>query len=121
LKKIINLVKINTEKVIAIEFDNIKIESIKLDGIQSSWQKATDISQLLLEKSDDEILSLEINDRYHPNQKTVQQALESKIKKKNSKYLDLLKKQHNVELSCMFIVLRIGLYRLISRKIYADK
>ncbi|CAB4423906.1 unnamed protein product [Rhizophagus irregularis] len=94
-EKIINLVKINTEKVIAIEFDNIKIESIKLDGIQSSWQKATDISQLLLEKSDDEILSLEINDRYYPNQKTVQQALELKIKKKSSKYLDLLKKQHN--------------------------
>ncbi|PKY38773.1 hypothetical protein RhiirA4_451830 [Rhizophagus irregularis] len=59
-EKIINLVKINTEKVIAIEFDNIKIESIKLDGIQSSWQKATDISQLLLEKSDDEILIVNI-------------------------------------------------------------
>ncbi|CAG8719358.1 9672_t:CDS:1, partial [Rhizophagus irregularis] len=68
-EKVINLVKINTKKVIAIEFDNIKIESVKLDGIQSSWQKVTDISQLLLEKSDNEILSFEINDRYYPNQK----------------------------------------------------
>ncbi|PKB97245.1 hypothetical protein RhiirA5_433481 [Rhizophagus irregularis] len=68
-EKVINLVKINTKKVIAIEFDNIKIESVKLDGIQSSWQKVTDISQLLLKKSDNEILSFEINDRYYPNQK----------------------------------------------------
>ncbi|RGB24870.1 hypothetical protein C1646_772519 [Rhizophagus diaphanus] len=70
-EKVINLVKINTGKVIAIEFDNIKIENVKLDGIQSNRQKATDLSQLLLEKSEDEILSLEISNRYQPNQKTV--------------------------------------------------
>ncbi|GBC09089.1 hypothetical protein RclHR1_00860027 [Rhizophagus clarus] len=103
--------------MIVIEFDNIKIENIKLDGIQNSWQKAIEVSQLLLKKSDDEILNLKIYDRYRPNQKTVYEALESKIKMK-SKYLNSLKKQHDTKLSCMFIVLRVGLYHLISRKVY---
>jgi hypothetical protein len=71
----------------------------------------------LLEKSENEILSLEISDRYRKNQKTVRKALEWKIKKKSNEYLDSSKK-HDAELSCMFIVLRVGLYRLISRRVY---
>ncbi|CAB4416494.1 unnamed protein product [Rhizophagus irregularis] len=116
--KAIDLVKTSTGKMIAIEFDNIKMENVKLDGARDSWQEATEVSRSLLEKSEDEILSLEIRDRYRPNQKTVREALESKIKKKNDEYLDPLKKQHDAELSCMFIVLRVGLHRLISRRVY---
>ncbi|CAI2182790.1 15393_t:CDS:2 [Funneliformis geosporum] len=116
--KAIDLVKTSTGKMIAIEFDNIKMENVKLDGARGSWQKATEVSRSLLEKSEDEILSLEIKDIYRPNQKTVREALESKIKNKSNEYLDSLKKQHNVELSCMFIVLRVGLHRLISRRVY---
>ncbi|RGB32550.1 hypothetical protein C1646_670048 [Rhizophagus diaphanus] len=119
--KAIDLVKISTKKMIVIEFDDIKIENIKLNGAQGSWQVATYISQLLLEKSVDKILNLEINDKYWPNQKTVCEVLEWKIKKKSKKYLDILKKRHDVELSCMFIILRVGLYRLISKKIYCNK
>ncbi|CAG8532691.1 2481_t:CDS:2, partial [Funneliformis caledonium] len=97
--KAIDLVKSSTGKMIAIEFDNIKMENVKLDGTRGSWQEATDISRSLLEKSEDEILSLEIGDKYRPNQKTVREALESKIKKKSNEYLDPLKNQHDVELS----------------------
>jgi hypothetical protein len=49
--------------------------------------------------------------------KIVLEALEWKIKKKNNEFLDLLKK-HDAKLGCMFIVLRVGLHRLISRKVY---
>ncbi|CAG8643728.1 11586_t:CDS:1 [Paraglomus brasilianum] len=116
--KAIDLVKTSTRKMMAIEFDNIKMENVKLNGAQGSWQEATDVSRSLLEKSEDEILSLKISDRYRPNQKTVHEALESKIKKKSNEYLDLLKRQHDAELSCLFIVLRVGLHRLISRRVY---
>jgi len=116
-RKAIDLVKTSTGKMIAIEFDNIKMENVKLDGARGSWQEATEVSRSLLEKSDDEILSFEISDQYRRDQKTVRDALEFKIKTK-SKYLDPLKKQHDAELSCMFIVLRVGLHRLISRKVY---
>ncbi|CAB4409428.1 unnamed protein product [Rhizophagus irregularis] len=119
--KAIDLVKISANKMIAIEFDNIKMENVILDGAQGSWQEATYVSRSLLEKSDDEILNLEINDKYRPDQKTVREALEWKIKKKSEEYLDPLKKRHDAELSCMFIVLRVGLHRLISRKVYSDK
>jgi hypothetical protein len=65
--KAIDLVKTSTGKMIAIEFDKIEMENVKLDGTRGSWQEATDVSRPLLEKSEDEILSLEINDRYRPN------------------------------------------------------
>ncbi|CAB4438676.1 unnamed protein product [Rhizophagus irregularis] len=119
--KAIDLVKTSTGKMIAIEFDNIKMENIILDGAQGSWQEATAVSRSLLEKSEDEILNLEISDRYRSKQKTVQQALEFKIEKKKSEYLESLKTQHDAKLSCMFVVLRVGLHRLISRRIYTDE
>ena len=99
--------------MIAIEFDNIKMENVKLDGAQGSWQEATDFSRSLLEKSENEILSLEISD---PDRKTVREALEWKIENKSKYNLDSLKKQHDAESNCTFIVLGVGLHRLISRK-----
>jgi hypothetical protein len=116
--KAIDLVKTSTGKIIAFEFDNIKVKNVKLDGVRDEWQEATDISQSLLRKSEDEILNLEISDKYQKNQRTVCEVLERKIKKKSNEYLDALKKEHDAELSCIFIVLRVGLHRLISRKIY---
>jgi hypothetical protein len=93
-------VKTSTGKMIAIEFDNIKMQNVKLDGVKfdkdQDWQEATEVSRSLLEKSEDEILSLEISDRYRLNQKTVLEALESKIKTK-SKYLYPLKKTTRCE------------------------
>jgi hypothetical protein len=89
--KAIDLVKTSTGKMIEIEFDNIKMENVKLDGARGSWQEATKVSRSLLEKSEDEILSLEIKDIYQPDQKTVREVLESKIKNKSNKYIDLLK------------------------------
>ncbi|CAG8706843.1 254_t:CDS:2, partial [Cetraspora pellucida] len=62
--KTINLVKISTEKRIAIEFDNIKMECIKFDRIRDSWQEATRSSLSLMKKSENEILNLKINDLY---------------------------------------------------------
>jgi hypothetical protein len=53
--KAIDLVKTSTGKMIATEFDNIKMENVKLDGARGSWQEATDVSRSLLEKSEDEI------------------------------------------------------------------
>jgi hypothetical protein len=103
--------------MIAIEFDNIKMANVNLEGTKDSWQKATEVSRSLLEKSDDEILSLKISDRYRSNQNTVREALESKIKTKRDEYLGPLKNQHDAKLSCMFIVLGVGLHRLISRKV----
>ena len=108
--KAIDLVKTSTGKMITIKFDNIEIENVKLDGARGSWQEATDVSQSLLETSEDEILNLEISDRYRPNQKTVREALEWKIK---NEYFGPLKKHHDAELSCMFIVLRVGSHRRI--------
>ncbi|CAB4380288.1 hypothetical protein GLOIN_2v1566382 [Rhizophagus irregularis DAOM 181602=DAOM 197198] len=96
------------------------MENVKLDGAQGSWQEATDFSRSLLEKSENEILSLEISDRYRKNQKTVRKALEWKIKKKSNEYLDSSKK-HDAELSCMFIVLRVGLHRLIRKTYCVDE
>ena len=95
--------------------------NVKLDGTQGSWQKATDVSRSLLDKSDDEILNLKINDKYRPKQNTVREALESKIKTKSGEYLGPLKNQHDAKLGCMFIVLRVGLHRLISRKVYDSR
>nr|CAG8554567.1 7030_t:CDS:2 [Entrophospora candida] len=60
-------------KGIAIEFDNIKTECIKLNGVHDSWQEATRISRSLMKKPEDEILNLEISDHYRPNQKTVRE------------------------------------------------
>ncbi|CAG8616592.1 7175_t:CDS:2, partial [Diversispora eburnea] len=100
--KAIDLVKTNTGKRIAIEFDNIKMENIKLDGAQDSWQKATQVSLSLLEKSEDEILSLEIiNNKYQSTQKTVEEALEFKIKTKSKEYLEPLKNRQDAELTCV--------------------
>ncbi|CAG8577197.1 7296_t:CDS:2, partial [Racocetra fulgida] len=103
----IDLVKTSTGKRIAIEFDNIKMECIKLDGVRDSWQEATRISLSLMTKLEDEILNLEINDPYRLNQKTIREALEWKIKKKCNEYLEPLKKRYDAELKCMFIVLRV--------------
>ncbi|RHZ44563.1 hypothetical protein Glove_718g2 [Diversispora epigaea] len=49
--KAIDLVKTSTGKRIAIEFDNIKTECIKLKGVHDSWQEATRISLSLMKKS----------------------------------------------------------------------
>ncbi|CAG8456034.1 13533_t:CDS:2, partial [Dentiscutata erythropus] len=56
--KAIDLVKASSGK---IEFNNIRMECIKLGEVQ--------VSLSLVVKSEDEILSLEINDPYQPNQK----------------------------------------------------
>ncbi|CAG8741849.1 2794_t:CDS:2, partial [Racocetra fulgida] len=53
---------------LAIEFDNIRMEYINLNGAQ--------VSRSLMMKLEDEILSLEISDPYRPDQKTVHEALE---------------------------------------------
>lgn len=119
-EKIIDLVKISNGKRIAIDCDNIKMECINLSGVQENMQEATKISLSLLEKSEDEILKLEINDPNQSNLKTVGELLEWKIKKQSKKYLELLKKQDDESLKCYFIVLRVGLHRLISRKVYCD-
>lgn len=119
-EKIIDLVRMSTGKRIAIECDNIKMECIKLNEIQDNTEETTKISSSLLEKSEDEILKLEINDPNQPSLKTVGELLEWKIKKKSKKYLELLEKQEDESLRCFFIVLRIGLHRLISRKVYCD-
>ncbi|KAF0433335.1 DUF1703-domain-containing protein [Gigaspora margarita] len=94
------------------------MECIKLDGVRDSWQEATRNSLSLTTKLEDEILNFQINDLYQPNQKTIREALEWKIKKKCNEYLEPLKKRHDAELKCMFIVLRVGLHRLISRRVY---
>ncbi|CAG8748444.1 15838_t:CDS:2 [Dentiscutata erythropus] len=117
-RKAIDLVKTSTGRRIAIEFDNIKTECVKLNGVTNSWQELTQVSRLLSEKSDEEILSLEISDKYRPKQKTVREVLEHKIKVKKNEYLMPLKERNDAELSCMFIVLRVGLHRLISRRAY---
>ncbi|CAG8537685.1 8277_t:CDS:2, partial [Scutellospora calospora] len=75
--KAIDLVKTSTRGRIAIEFDNIRMECINLNRTQKN-----------------EIVNLEISDPYRPNQKTVHEALEWKVKKKSNKYLEPLKKRH---------------------------
>ncbi|CAG8551534.1 7169_t:CDS:2, partial [Ambispora gerdemannii] len=117
-RKAIDLVKISTRKRIAIEFDNIKMENIKLDKARGSWQEATEVSRSLLEKSEEEILKLKINDPYRRDQKTVEEALKWKIEKKSREYLEPLKNRQDADLKCMFVILRVGLHRLISRKVY---
>ncbi|GBB87473.1 hypothetical protein RclHR1_13960003 [Rhizophagus clarus] len=119
-EKIIDLVKISNGKRIAIECDDIKMECINLGGIQENIHETTKISSLLLKKSEDEILKLEVNDPNQSNLKTIGEILEWKIKKKSKEYLELLKKQEDESLKYLFIVLRVGLHRLISRKVYCD-
>jgi hypothetical protein len=119
-EKIIDLVKISNGKRIAIECDDIKMECINLSGIQENIQETTKISSLLLKKSEDEILKLEVNNPDQSNLKTVGEILEWKIKKQSKEYLELLKKQEDESLKCLFIVLRVGLHRLISKKVYCD-
>ncbi|CAG8551357.1 2153_t:CDS:2 [Diversispora eburnea] len=107
-RKAIDLVKTSTGRRIAIEFDNIKTACIKLGKgkVLESWQELTQVSRLLSEKSDEEILSLEISDKYRPRQKTVREVLEQKINVKKNEYLTPLRDRNDAELSCMFIVLR---------------
>ncbi|GBB92355.1 hypothetical protein RclHR1_00020058 [Rhizophagus clarus] len=119
-EKIIELVKISDGERIAIECDNIKMECINLSEVQENMQETTKISLSLLEKSEDEILKLEINDPKRPNLKTVGEVLEWKIKKQSKEYLELLKKQDDKSVKCLFIVLRVGSHRLISRKVHFD-
>ncbi|CAH1760704.1 8212_t:CDS:2 [Entrophospora sp. SA101] len=90
--KAIDLVKTSTGGRIAIEFNNIRMEYINLNGAQSTWQEATQVSRSLMTKTEDEILSLKISDPFQPNQNSVHQALEWKINKKSYEYLELLKK-----------------------------
>ncbi|RHZ78500.1 hypothetical protein Glove_162g93 [Diversispora epigaea] len=114
--KAIDLVKTSTEKRIAIEFGNIKIREINFNENLINWQRATQVSRSLLEKSEDEILDLEILD-YNRNSSTIREFLENKIKKCND-YLPPLKNRNDAKLKSMFIVLRVGLHRLISRRVY---
>ncbi|CAG8646805.1 2427_t:CDS:2, partial [Diversispora eburnea] len=100
-RKAIDLVKTSTGRRIAIEFDNIKTECVKLNGVTNSWQELTQVSRLLSEKSDEEILSLEISDKYRPKQKTVREVLEHKIKVKKNEYLMPLKERNDAELSSL--------------------
>ncbi|CAG8715357.1 13443_t:CDS:2, partial [Acaulospora colombiana] len=116
--KAIDLVRTSIGKRIAIEFDNIKIENVKLDKTRDNWQEATEVSRSLLEKSEEEILKLKINDPFRKNQKTVEEALEWKIKTKSREYLEPLQNRQDADLKCMFVILRVGLHRLISRKVY---
>ncbi|CAJ0632066.1 4568_t:CDS:2 [Entrophospora sp. SA101] len=81
--KAIDLVKTSTGGRIAIEFNNIRMEYINLNGAQSTWQEATQVSRSLMTKTEDEILSLKISDPFQPNQNSVHQALEWKINKKS--------------------------------------
>ncbi|CAJ0758633.1 2483_t:CDS:2 [Entrophospora sp. SA101] len=74
-KKVQNTKHVSSSgKGIAIEFDNIKTECMKLNGVHDSWQKAIRISRSLMKKPEDEILNLKISDHYRPNQKTVQNS-----------------------------------------------
>ncbi|RHZ51235.1 hypothetical protein Glove_481g111 [Diversispora epigaea] len=121
-KKAIDLIKKGAEGRIAIEFGNIKIGDINFGVNLGDWNKATKVSLSLLEKSEDEILNLETVDfktsnRYNPNLITIRKFLDDKIEKSNV-YLTALKKRNDVKLKSMFIVLRIGLHRLISRRVY---
>ncbi|CAG8692242.1 13027_t:CDS:2 [Acaulospora morrowiae] len=116
--KAIDLVRTGIGKRIAIEFDDIKIENVKLDKARDNWQEATEVSRSLLEKSEEEVLKLKINDPFQKNQKTVEEALEWKIKTKSREYLEPLQNRQDADLKCMFVILRVGLHRLISRKVY---
>ncbi|RIB25281.1 hypothetical protein C2G38_2241501 [Gigaspora rosea] len=117
----IDLVKTtgSTGKRIAIEFDNIQMKKILLDGANGRWQDATKVSRSLLGKSEEEILGLKIDDEHRKGQKTVAEALEYKINTKK-KYLGPLSKRNDADLKSVFIVLRVGLHRLISRRIYCN-
>ncbi|RHZ67761.1 hypothetical protein Glove_299g101 [Diversispora epigaea] len=116
--KAIDLVISYIKKMLIIEFDNIKMECIKLDETRSDWQKSNEISLSFLKKPEEEILNLKIYDENRPNQNTVREALEWKIEKISNDYLESLKKLNDGNLKCMFIVMRVGFYRLISRKVY---
>ncbi|RHZ54542.1 hypothetical protein Glove_426g58 [Diversispora epigaea] len=120
--KAIDLVKTSTEERIAIEFGNIKIGDIDFNDDLRNWQKATQVSLSLLKKSEDEILDLKTIDfktsnRNSPNFITIRKLLDNKIKQCND-YLSALKKRDDKKLKSMFIVLRVGLHRLISRRVY---
>ncbi|CAG8640835.1 3230_t:CDS:2 [Acaulospora morrowiae] len=114
--KAVDLVKTSIGIRIAIEFDNIKIENVKLDKTRDNWQEATEVSRSLLEKSEEEVLT-KINDPFRKNQKTVEEALDWKIKTKSRKYLEPLRNRQDADLKCIFVILRVGLHRLISRKV----
>ncbi|CAG8551252.1 15301_t:CDS:2, partial [Gigaspora rosea] len=103
----IDLVKTtgSTGKRIAIEFDNIQMKKILLDGANGRWQDATKVSRSLLGKSEEEILGLKIDDEHRKGQKTVAEALEYKINTKK-KYLGPLSKRNDADLKSVFIVLR---------------
>src|SRR5205814_2235869 len=84
--------KISTEKTITIEFDNIEMKCIKLDDKeQRYWQKASEVSMSLLNKSNDEILRLEINDPHQSKLKTVGEVFEYNIKKCKEYFKQFLK------------------------------
>ncbi|KAF0481466.1 DUF1703-domain-containing protein [Gigaspora margarita] len=102
----IDLVKTNMGKRIAIEFDNIQMKKVLLDEASGHWQDATKVSRSLLEKSEEEILGLKIDDEHRKGQKTIVEALEYKINTKK-KYLGPLSKRNDTDLKSMFIVLRV--------------
>lgn len=96
--KVIDLVKISTRRRIVVEFDNIKMDKILLDGAKGCWE---------------EILGLKIDDQNQKGQKTVAETLKY-IKK------EYLGNQNDADLKSVFCCFKVGLHRLISRRIYCN-
>ncbi|CAG8510230.1 8170_t:CDS:2 [Diversispora eburnea] len=78
--KAVDLVNTSTRKRIAIEFDNIKMETLNLSELENVGRMKL-MFTIFVEKPESEILNLEINDQ-HRSQKTVCEVLENKIKMK---------------------------------------
>ncbi|CAG8482700.1 11291_t:CDS:2 [Ambispora gerdemannii] len=70
---------IEPEFQVPTEVDNIQMKKIILDGASGRWQDATKVSRSLLEKSEEIILGLKIDDEHR---KTVAEDLEYKINTK---------------------------------------
>ncbi|RHZ79846.1 hypothetical protein Glove_140g24 [Diversispora epigaea] len=110
-----NIIVHSNEEALKHMFLDTLILTLHADFEPVNWQEATRVSLPLMKKSEEKILNLKISDQNRPNQKTVREALELKISKKCNAYLEPLMKRNDADLKCMFVV---GLYRLISRKVY---
>ena len=98
------------------EFKNISMNNINTDT--NNWEKLTEFSNNYMKYDDDKILNLSIKDEKQKfYEKTVGDYFKKGIQDVKKKYLNQLKNQKENSKIIIFLILRVGLRRLIIQEI----
>ena len=104
---------------LGIEFKNIKIGRLRtwLNGEKPSkdWDSQVNQSEKLLNETEDKILNLSVTDHYN-NGGTIKEILENTINIQAKKYKQTLESEFDGKV-LVFVIIRVGLRRLLIRKV----